>query len=163
MTPIRWCSHPSQNEMSLSVEKCDWNLLLYNFPSESSGSQQIWIMELGHIWMKERNREKGNVFVEREVFLLRQSGALFRRSHTPKSPEWESPPLPQTSLHLWKRHFWKVLTEGPNSVIDQSSFISTVKVLLSLYPYYSEMKNSRVFYCLQTCAIKVTHKMQDVA
>ena len=33
-------------------------------------------------WRKE---EKGNVFVEKEVFLLSQSGTLFRRSHTRKS------------------------------------------------------------------------------
>ena len=40
--------------------------------------------------------EKGNVFVEKEVFLLSRSGPLFRRSHTRKSPEWEStPPLPE--------------------------------------------------------------------
>ena len=51
--------------------------------------------------------EKGNVFVEREVFLLSRSGPLFRRSHTRKSPEWESTPLSPNrsqdfygSLHL---------------------------------------------------------------
>ena len=46
--------------------------------------------------LNERKEEKGNVFVEKEVFLLSRSGPLFRRSHTRKSPEWEStPPLPE--------------------------------------------------------------------
>ena len=63
-----------------SIEKCDWNLLLYNFLSEPAN------MNYGvEPSLNERKEEKGNVFVEKEVFLLSQSGTLFRRSHTRKS------------------------------------------------------------------------------
>ena len=103
-------------------------------------------------WMKERKKEKGNVFVEREVFLLRQSGALFRRSHTRKSPEWESPSPPPPQLSPLKKTFLESL-HGRPKLSHRSKFLYQYCKVLYIYPH-SGNDSFGVFYWLQASKLR---------
>ena len=83
-TSRKW--RPSDGAPAHQKMKCHfyWEMWLESASVQLSFGASKYELWSGTIfeWRKE---EKGNVFVEKEVFLLSQSGTLFRRSHTRKS------------------------------------------------------------------------------
>ena len=102
MTPISWCSRPSENEMSREM----WLESAFVQLSFTVVWEQIWIMKLSHLWMKERKK--------REMSLLKRKFSCWGKvEHSSGGHTLETllngsqPPLPfpPPSSHLWKRLF----------------------------------------------------------
>ena len=144
---IRWLSRTSQNQMLLSIQKFPPVVKLYfRIVCDPNMNDKVAPPFEG---------ENGNVFVEREVFLLSRSGPLFRRSHTRKSPEWESTPLSPNrtqdfygSLHLGRGGIrWRGILSSRETQFYTSVGIASVQGQRSatFEPWFSKEHSSQTF------------------